>query len=30
MNHTKLICRFQGPDFRLADVHGKLVEKLVG
>ena len=27
MNHTKLTYRFQGRDFRLTDVHGKLVEK---
>jgi uncharacterized protein (DUF1501 family) len=28
-DHTKLIYRFQGRDFRLTDVHGKLVEKLM-
>ena len=29
MNRTKLTYRFQGRDFRLTDVHGKLVEKLL-
>ena len=29
MNRTKLTHRFQGRDFRLTDVHGKLVEKLL-
>lgn len=29
MNHPKLTYRFQGRDFRLPDVHGKLVEKLL-
>ncbi len=29
MNHTKLTYRFQGRDYRLANVHGKLVEKLL-
>jgi hypothetical protein len=29
MNHTKLTCRFHGRDFRLTDVHGRLVEKLM-
>jgi hypothetical protein len=28
-DHTKLIYRFQGRDFRLTDVHGKLVPKLL-
>jgi hypothetical protein len=28
-DHTKLTYRFQGRDFRLTDVHGKLVEKLI-
>ena len=28
-DHTKLIYRFQGRDFRLTDVHGELVEKLL-
>lgn len=29
LNHTKLTYRFQGRDFRLTDVGGKVVEKLV-
>ncbi len=29
MNCIKLTYRFQGRDFRLTDVHGKLVEKLM-
>jgi len=29
-DHTKLTYRFQGRDFRLTDVHGELVEKLLG
>ncbi len=29
-DHTKLTYRFQGRDFRLTDVHGRVVEKLVG
>ena len=29
MEHTKLTFRFQGRDFRLTDVHGKVVEKLL-
>jgi hypothetical protein len=29
-DHTKLTFRFQGRDFRLTDVHGQVVEKLVG
>jgi hypothetical protein len=28
-DHTKLTYRFQGRDFRLTDVHGQLVEKLI-
>lgn len=28
-DHTKLTYRFQGRDFRLTDVHGKIVEKLL-
>jgi hypothetical protein len=28
-DHTKLTYRFQGRDFRLTDVHGKVVEKLL-
>jgi hypothetical protein len=28
-DHTKLTYRFQGRDFRLTDVHGRLVEKLI-
>ena len=28
-DHTRLTYRFQGRDFRLTDVHGKLVEKLL-
>jgi hypothetical protein len=28
-DHTRLTYRFQGRDFRLTDVHGKLVEKLM-
>jgi hypothetical protein len=27
-DHTKLTYRFQGRDYRLTDVHGKLVPKL--
>ncbi len=30
LEHTKLTYRFQGRDFRLTDVGGKVVEKLVG
>jgi hypothetical protein len=30
LDHLKLTYRFQGRDFRLTDVHGKLVEKLMG
>jgi hypothetical protein len=29
LNHLKLTYRFQGRDFRLTDVHGELVEKLL-
>ena len=29
MDHTKLTYRFQGRDFRLTDVHGEVVKKLV-
>lgn len=29
-DHTKLTYRFQGRDFRLTDVHGELVKKLIG
>jgi hypothetical protein len=29
VEHTKLTHRFQGRDFRLTDVHGELVQKLV-
>jgi len=28
-DHTRLTFRFQGRDFRLTDVHGKVVEKLL-
>jgi arylsulfatase A-like enzyme len=28
-DHTKLIHRFQGRDFRLTDVHGEIVHKLL-
>ena len=28
-DHTKLTYRFQGRDFRLTDVHGELVQKLL-
>ena len=28
-DHTRLTFRFQGRDFRLTDVHGQLVEKLM-
>jgi hypothetical protein len=28
-DHTKLTYRFQGRDFRLTDVHGELVSKLL-
>jgi uncharacterized protein (DUF1501 family) len=29
LDHTKLTYKFQGREFRLTDVHGKLVEKLL-
>jgi arylsulfatase A-like enzyme len=29
IEHTKLTFRYQGRDFRLTDVHGHLVEKLL-
>jgi hypothetical protein len=29
IDHTKLTYKFQGRDYRLTDVHGKLVEKLL-
>jgi hypothetical protein len=29
LEHTKLTFRFQGRDFRLTDVHGELVKKLL-
>ena len=29
-DHTRLTFRFQGRDFRLTDVHGNVVEKLIG
>jgi hypothetical protein len=29
-DHTRLTYKFQGRPFRLTDVHGQLVEKLVG
>jgi hypothetical protein len=28
-DHTKLTYRFQGRDFRLTDVHGQIVRKLL-
>ena len=28
-DHTKLTFRFQGRDFRLTDVHGQVVQKLI-
>jgi arylsulfatase A-like enzyme len=28
-DHTRLIYRFQGRDFRLTDVHGRIIDKLV-
>ena len=30
VDHTSLLYRFQGRDFRLTDVHGKVVGGLVG
>ena len=29
LDHTKLTFRFQGRDFRLTDVHGEVVTKLL-
>jgi hypothetical protein len=29
IDHTKLTFRFQGRDFRLTDVHGKLLKQLL-
>jgi hypothetical protein len=29
LDHTKLTYRFQGRDFRLTDVHGEVVRKLL-
>ena len=29
LDHTKLTFRFQGRDFRLTDVHGEVVKKLL-
>ena len=29
-DHKKLTYRFQGRDFRLTDVHGEVVKKLLG
>jgi hypothetical protein len=29
MHHTRLTCRFQGREFRLTDVAGNVVTKLV-
>jgi len=29
LEHTKLTFRFQGRDFRLTDVHGKVVKDLL-
>jgi hypothetical protein len=29
VDHTKLTYRFQGRDFRLTDVHGELIKKLL-
>jgi hypothetical protein len=29
-DHTKLTFKFQGRDFRLTDVHGRVVDKLLG
>ena len=29
LDHTRLTYRFQGRDFRLTDVHGELVRKLI-
>jgi hypothetical protein len=29
MDHTKLTFRFQGRDYRLTDVHGKVVKEIL-
>jgi hypothetical protein len=29
IDHTRLTFKFQGRDFRLTDVHGKIVQKLL-
>jgi len=29
IDHTRLTYRFQGRDFRLTDVHGQIVSKLI-
>jgi hypothetical protein len=29
LDHTKLTFRFQGRDFRLTDVHGEVVKRLL-
>jgi hypothetical protein len=29
-DHTRLTYRYAGRDFRLTDVHGKVVEELIG
>jgi hypothetical protein len=29
IDHKRLTCKFQGRDFRLTDVHGNLVEKVL-
>ena len=29
IDHTKLTFKFQGRDFRLTDVHGKVVKKIL-
>ncbi|MGH7959836.1 MAG: DUF1501 domain-containing protein, partial [Opitutaceae bacterium] len=29
LEHTRLTYRFQGRDFRLTDVHGEVVEKIL-
>ena len=29
MDHTKLTYRFQGRDYRLTDVHGKVVKEIL-
>jgi hypothetical protein len=30
IDHTKLIYKFQGRDFRLTDVHGRVIDKMLG